>query len=89
MENQNGGFFVYVLESERTGRKYTGSTANLERRLGEHNRGETRSTRGKGPWKVVHQESFGTREEAEKREKYLKSGAGREKLERILGWKNS
>jgi putative endonuclease len=52
-------------------------TENLERRLREHNSGKTRSTRFYRPWTMVFFESFGTRIEARKREKYLKSGIGK------------
>ncbi|HTX99062.1 MAG TPA: GIY-YIG nuclease family protein [Bacteroidota bacterium] len=77
-------FVVYVIRSERDGGIYTGSTSDLDRRLHEHNNGNTRSTRGRGPWKLVHTEYLATKEEAEARERYFKSGSGREKIHRIL-----
>ncbi|HUW24823.1 MAG TPA: GIY-YIG nuclease family protein [Patescibacteria group bacterium] len=36
-------FFVYILRSTKTGKFYTGSTNNLERRLTEHNANKTMS----------------------------------------------
>jgi putative endonuclease len=71
-------FIVYVLESEIYKRVYVGMTNDPERRIKEHNSGKTRSTRFYRPWKVLLTESFQTRIEARKREKYLKSGIGRE-----------
>ncbi|MEX0362599.1 MAG: GIY-YIG nuclease family protein [Allomuricauda sp.] len=52
-------------------------STNIERRLKEHNKGKTESTKSCTPWEVVHTETFETRTEARKREKYLKSAAGR------------
>lgn len=77
-------FWVYVLRSESTGHRYTGSCADLETRLAEHNRGKSLSTRHGVPWRLVYQESFATRAEAVRRERYLKMGHGREEPDRLL-----
>jgi putative endonuclease len=77
-------FFVYVLRNTKTGRHYTGFTANLEQRLGQHNYGVSKSTKNRGAWELVHTEAFATRAEAMRRERFLKSGQGREELKRIL-----
>ena len=71
-------YVVYVLQSEIYKRMYVGMTNDLERRIKEHNNGKTKSTRYYKPWKVLFIESFSTRLEAREREKYLKSGIGRE-----------
>ena len=75
-------FFVYILESETTGRIYIGHTSDLERRLKEHNNprvGKHRYTRKqKGPWRLIYFEEKKSRSEAMKRERFLKSGQGRE-----------
>ena len=71
-------YFVYVIKSEINGRLYKGQTSNIENRLKEHNSGKTRSTKGYLPWKLVYFEEFITREEAILREKYFKTGIGRE-----------
>jgi len=78
-------FFVYILRSETSGRLYTGHTANLTQRMGQHEEGLTKSTKNRGPWSLVHCEQFGTRAEAMRRERFLKSGQGREQLRRIIG----
>ncbi len=77
-------FFVYVLKSEKDGRLYKGFTNNLDRRLLEHNKGQNRSTKGYLPWKLVHKEEFATLAEARNREKFLKTGQGRDYLRKIL-----
>jgi len=73
-------YFVYVLRSLSTGRHYVGCTSDITQRVGQHNDGVTKSTRGRGAWKLVYQESFATRGEAMRRERYLKTGKGREEL---------
>ena len=77
-------YFVYVLKSTIDNRLYKGMTNNIERRIYEHNLGKHRSTRPYRPWTLVYSEALETREEARKREKYLKSGIGREFLKKIL-----
>ncbi len=77
-------YFVYVLRSLTTGRHYVGFTSDLVQRLGQHNQGITKSTKNRGPWELVHQEFLATRGEAMKRERFLKSGQGREELKHIL-----
>jgi putative endonuclease len=77
-------FHVYVLRNVRTGRLYTGFTSDLTQRIGQHNHGITKSTRNRGSWELVYQEEFATRAEAMRRERFLKSGQGREELKKLL-----
>ena len=77
-------FHVYVLISEKNDRMYVGSTEDVNRRLVRHNAGHSKSTRHGVPWKLVHFESFETRSEAIWKEKYYKTGKGREELKEIL-----
>ncbi|MBI3405479.1 MAG: GIY-YIG nuclease family protein [Acidobacteria bacterium] len=77
-------YFVYVLRSQTNGKLYTGQAKFPVQRLGQHNQGVSKSTRGRGPWEIVYQENYATRLEAIRRERYLKSGKGREELKRIL-----
>lgn len=58
-------------------------TQNLGNRLNRHNKGYERTTRPYRPFVLIHQEAFTTRVEARKREKYLKSGIGKEFLKSI------
>jgi putative endonuclease len=76
-------FFVYVLQSEATGKNCIGFFRDVIQRLGQHNSGITESTKNRGPWKVVYQELFSTRSAAMKRERFLKSGQSREELKRL------
>jgi len=70
-------YFVYVLQSLHHDFRYTGMTQNLERRLSQHDRGSTSSTKFYAPFVIIHSEAFESSNEARTREKYLKSAAGR------------
>ncbi len=63
---------------------YVGHTEDLKKRLLEHNKGKTKSNKAYRPFTLVYFEKFTTREEASKREKYFKSGSGREYLKKML-----
>jgi len=78
-------FYVYAISSKVKNYIYVGLTNNFERRLDEHNSGQNKTTRTYKPYKLVLVEKFETRLEARLREKYLKSGIGKEFLKRIIG----
>jgi putative endonuclease len=65
-------YFVYILRSIKDSSFYIGYTNNLDRRLEEHNKGESRYTRKKKPWKIFYFEIFRSKSEALKRERFLK-----------------
>ena len=76
-------FHVYVLRSGTTGRRYVGSCENVDERVRRHNAGHSKSTRHGVPWVLIHTESFSTRSEAVGKERYYKSGRGRDELEHL------
>ena len=78
-------YFVYVLKSEKTGRHYTGSCEDLDERLLRHNSGRSLATKHGIPWRLVYSEALESRSEATKREKYFKTGKGRNELAPRLG----
>jgi len=78
-------FYVYILKSLKNRRFYTGSTNDIKRRLHEHNIGQTKYTSKTGPFELVYKETYNTSLEAKKRERFLKTGKGRELLKNILG----
>lgn len=77
-------YAVYVLRSESTASLYIGSTEDFDRRYAQHQNGEARYTRGRGPWVPVLVEQFPTRADAMTRERALKSGQGRAWLKEKL-----
>ena len=69
---------MYIIYSDRLCRYYVGSTKDLESRLLRHQNNHTKSTKGKGPWRLVLIFSFPSRSEAVKMEmKIKKRGAKR------------
>jgi len=80
-------FHVYVLLNP-DGKIYVGQTSDLHHRLGQHNNPDCRGTlhtkRHRGPWGLIYSEDFSTRSAAMKREKELKTGKGREWIQREL-----
>ena len=76
-------YYVYVIKSLVKNYIYVGMTNDIERRVLEHNSGENKSTKAYKPFILIHKEQFETRIEARKREKYLKSGIGKEFLKSI------
>ena len=77
-------FTTYVLQSRRTHRFYTGSTSDLANRLDQHSTDASFSTKHRGPWILVHREDFVTLAEAVRRERYFKTGKGRDELKRVI-----
>ncbi len=74
-------FYTYVLRSRRKGCRYVGSCGDLEKRVRGHNSGESKATRHGVPWVVAYVEEFETRSEAVGRERYYKTGRGRDELD--------
>jgi len=77
-------FYTYILRSRVTGHYYTGSTSNLQARLQQHNSDASASTKNRGPWDLAHNEEFATLAEAVRRERYFKTGRGREELKKLV-----
>jgi putative endonuclease len=75
-EDDGRSFHVYVLLSERDGRLYTGVTANLERRLKDHELGRVKSTKPRRPLRLIYTERFETKRAAYAREAYFKTAEG-------------
>lgn len=77
----DGVFYVYVLRSLRNDKRYVGYSGKAPmEKLAEHNGGATRWTRNNRPLKLIHYEEFGDAKCAREREKFLKSGRGRQWL---------
>ncbi|RJP68604.1 MAG: GIY-YIG nuclease family protein [Ignavibacteriales bacterium] len=77
-------YFVYVLPSVKLNKRYVGSTSDLAARIHQHNSGKTRFTKGGLPWNIIYKEEYSTLSEARKRELFLKSGVGRQYLDKVL-----
>jgi putative endonuclease len=75
---------VYVLQSEKSGRFYIGCAEQPSLRLAEHQRGQTISTRRRGPWALVYQEEFRTLSEARQRERQLKNWKSHRSIQELI-----
>lgn len=80
----NSKFYVYILYSLKDNKLYIGFTNNLKKRLTEHAGGGVEATKNRTPLKLIHYEYFVNREDAEARERFLKSGYGRKQFKEIL-----
>lgn len=77
-------FYVYVLYSVKDCGLYIGFTSDLRARYAEHGEGLSRATAHRRPWMLAYYEAYHCREDAEGRERFLKSGAGRTYLKKQL-----
>lgn len=75
---------AYILQSLKDGSYYIGSTTSLNARIIKHNKGYSKYTKHKRPWKLVYKEEYETLSEAKKREYYLKSLKSRIVIEKLI-----
>ena len=77
-------YFVYAIYSLNKNYIYVGISDNPARRIEQHNNGYNKTTRPYLPFKILILEKFNLRKEAREREKYLKSGSGKEYLKTLI-----
>lgn len=77
-------FYTYVLKSKKDGNLYTGTTNDLKQRLKQHNDGFVFSTKQRRPFELIYFEACLNKEDAYRREKYLKTGMGKRYLKNRL-----
>ena len=75
---------IYILLSLNYQKTYIGITSDPGKRLVQHNNGCNNYTRRYRPWKIIYTEKHISELEARKREKYLKSSAGRKFIKKLL-----
>jgi putative endonuclease len=78
-------YTVYILYSEKFNKTYTGFTSDHEERFKSHNELGTKGwTKNFRPWKTIYTEEHLNKSDAMAREKYFKSGVGREFVKTLL-----
>ncbi len=77
-------YYTYVLQSVKDTNFYTGFTKNLKLRFEQHNKGLVESSKDRRPFNLIYYEACLDRNDAIKREKYLKSYHGKMFLKRRL-----
>ena len=70
-------YYVYILQSEKDGKFYTGYTNDLKLRFEQHQKGLVESTINRRPLKLIYSEACLNQKDATHREKYLKSYHGK------------
>jgi putative endonuclease len=78
-------YFVYILRSQKDHGYYIGYTADLEKRMKEHNAGKTRSLKRRLPVELVYTEEFQRKADAKAREQQIKSWKGGEPFQALVG----
>ena len=76
-------YTVYALRSTTRNYIYVGMTSNLEERIKRHQAGYEKTTKPYLPFELIYTEKAPDRTEARKREKYFKSGIGKEFLKTL------
>ncbi len=74
--------YTYVLLSGRDGRFYTGSTGDLRARFRDHAAGRVASTAYRRPLTLIYYEACRHPADAQRRERFLKTGKGKPSMPR-------
>jgi putative endonuclease len=82
-------YYLYIIESESTGRLYIGQTQGVEKRVSDHNRGGSPYTKGKGPWHLIYLKEFNNRTEALACEKNFKGWKSQVRIKTMISKGNN
>lgn len=77
-------YYTYVLQGSTNGNFYTGATSDLKKRLKQHNDGLVFSSKHMRPLRLIYFEACLNKDDAYRRERYLKSGMGKRYLRNRL-----
>jgi putative endonuclease len=77
-------YYTYVLLSMKDGKFYIGYTDDLAGRFESHRRGSVPATKNRRPLMLIYYEACISKEDALKREKYLKTYYGHMFLKKRL-----
>ena len=82
--DKNMKYTAYAIKSMSRNYIYVGLTNDLNKRFKQHNSGKETTTKPYAPFELIYTEILLDRTSARKREKYLKSGVGKEFLKNLL-----
>ncbi|MEO0571210.1 MAG: GIY-YIG nuclease family protein [Bacteroidota bacterium] len=74
---------VYAISSLSHNYIYVGMSSDLKQRMARHNAGREKTTRPYLPFELIYSEEHPDRKTARMREKYWKSGVGKERLRKL------
>ena len=76
--------YVYILQSEKNGSYYVGSSCDITKRLAEHNSGHTKSLKYIRPVKMVFSKKYDSVKTARAIELKIKKSKSRKIIEKII-----
>jgi len=77
-------YYVYVLFSQKDLKLYIVFSTDLKTRIHDHFHGRVRATKNRLPLELIHYEAFRNEHDARIRERFLKSGFGRNELKKAI-----
>jgi putative endonuclease len=77
-------FYIYILQSKKDKKLYTGFSKNLRERVQQHNKGRVKITKNRLPMELVYYEAFKDETAARRQELFYKTGQGRRILKKRL-----
>jgi len=78
-------FYVYILKSLKDDKLYIGFTSiHPNKRLKEHNKGDTKSTNSRRPFILLYYEAHTSEKDARRRERYFKTDKGKSSLKQMI-----
>jgi len=77
-------YYTYILQSLLDKKLYVGFTNNLKQRLQKHNTSKVQSTKARMPFRLIYYEASLSEQYAREREKYFKTGWGKNFIKKIL-----
>ena len=83
VDQQMEKWYLYALKSLKDGNLYIGISRIPQKRLEEHNRGKSRSTKARRPFTIIYEEECGCLKEAREIENYYKTTVGRRVLRQL------
>ena len=77
-------YYIYILQSLKDKQFYVGYTIDLKNRVDKHNKGLVPSTKNRLSLKLLYYEACINKDDAIKREKYLKTSWGKRYIKNRL-----
>ncbi len=77
-------YYVYILQSLKDNKLYSGYSSNLKQRFSDHNNGKVEVTKYRRPFELIYYEAYKHQEDATSREKFFKTQWGRNYLKKVL-----
>src|SRR5690606_26772672 len=82
--NYENMYSVYILYSLALDRYYVGMTSNIQQRLKKHNANSKGFTKKANDWTVKYIEKYNNKNDAEQRERKIKSWKSRKMIDKLI-----